>query len=196
MPSSRISKHKKPIKSSSERRRALADIIDLCGREEMVRKCSYCRENKLSCRVHIRSGRCSQCVRRNSSDCDVRVTEEEWERLRKERRRLTAAVEEAREASNKALAKEMRLRKELDLLEEREAEAIAVEERDILEQEQEEGASRDTLVPVHDPENPGPDFALSPFTWTSLDGLPDSFWEPSVPPDFLLGPADGVSGSS
>ena len=166
-------------KSSTVRRQDLADFIDSRGKE-MVRKCSRCRSSGKACRVHLRSGMCSNCVRRNYTDCDVRVTEAEWERLRAERKRLTQELEAAREESNKAMSREMRLRRQLDQLEEREAEAISVEERDIQEQEVEEGQG--LLEPLHPPENPGPDLAMSPWTWSILEGIPDDMWEiPEVP---------------
>jgi len=65
--------------------------------------------------------------------------------LKKERVKLRKSIEEAhnaqekaRKALNLAFAKEMRLRQQLNLLEKREAEAIAVEESSIKDQEKQE----------------------------------------------------------
>ena len=106
----------------------------------------------------------------------------EHSRLRKEiqkaRHQAMAAqqaVTSAQEQANIALSKEMRLRAQLDRLEEEEGEAIAVEERGIQEQEREEQVSDDWVL---EPEViNGPNLALSPLTWSALDGFPDSFWE-------------------
>ena len=98
-----------PPPSAALRRKRLADFIDSNGKE-MVRPCGACVANKRVCRVHVRSGRCAECVRRGVK-CNIRVTESEWDRLKKERDSLLARIEAAREESNKALAKEMRLRR-------------------------------------------------------------------------------------
>lgn len=180
----------KPKKSSTIRRRELFEYIESNGSTlDMVRKCSQCRESGRVCKVHIRSGKCAACVRRNISECDVRVTENEFSRLRREREKLRRAMEDARSAAmsaqqrvaeaqaeaSQSLSKEMRLRKQLDALEEREGEAIAVEERNIELQEREERAQE--FVPDFPPDHPGPDLALNPFTWTAMEGTSDDFWD-------------------
>lgn len=164
-------------KSSTIRRKELASFIEEFG-DNMVRPCSSCRNAKRVCRVHIRSGKCGECVRRGRSDCDVRVSESEWGVLQREHEKLRKDMEKAREETvalqerlNKSMSKEMRLRKQLDALERREADAIAVEERDIEEQEKEEQEW------VLEPEAAGTDLHLNPFTWSSLDGIPDDFWD-------------------
>ncbi|TKA50218.1 hypothetical protein B0A55_13594 [Friedmanniomyces simplex] len=116
----------------------------------------------------------------------------EWERLKNERVKLRKSIEEAHEAQEKArdalnlaFAKEMRLRQQLDLLEKREAEAIAVEEASIEDQESVERAE------ILEEFSFGPDIPggpiLSPSTWNALDGgfdLGSEFWEmPKSYPD-------------
>ena len=172
-------KFPRSAKSSTDRRKDLSNFIQSQGRE-MVRKCSRCRKDGKVCKVHIRSGMCGTCVLNNYSDCDVRVTELEWKKLRSERKKLMRALEEAREESNKAMSKEMRLRRQLEQLEEREGDAISVEERDIREQEAEEGPA--VLNAEDATDNPSPSLALSPWTWNSIDGFSDELWEfPEIP---------------
>merc|ERR1712111_130315 len=100
-------------------------------------------------------------------------TRSEWTRLRAQRDRLTKELESAhaaqraaqvteeraREDRNKAFAKEMRVRREMDLLEGREADAIAAEEHSIEEEEFSE-----FLELGH-----SSDFNLSPSTWDLMN---------------------------
>jgi len=108
----------------------------------------------------------------------VRVTQSEWERLKAEKIKLRREIaeayeaqERARESLNAAFAKEMRLRQQMDLLDKRAEEAIAVEEAGIARQEEEELLNT-TSIPEG---NLG--LSLEPGTWSSLDDLPLSFWE-------------------
>lgn len=87
------------------------------------------------------------------------------------------AQESAMKAHEKALddlrvarAREERLRQQMDLIDRRAEEAIAVEERDIEEQEQAEA-----LLPENASDAFG--FSLSPSTWGAFEGFPLEFWE-------------------
>lgn len=174
--------------SSTTRRRKLAEFVESFG-DNMVKPCSTCKANKRSCKVHIRSGKCSECIRRGQR-CDLQVTQSEWERLKKEKSKLRqgikeafeaqeqarAAEERARAATERALdeqrtafAREMRLRQQMDLLDSRAAEAISVEENNIRELEGE-------VIELSGPSE-GLALNLSPHTWSALDDLPESFWE-------------------
>lgn len=170
-------------KSSTDRRKELSSFIEEFG-DIMTRPCKRCKDSRRVCKAHVRSGKCQHCARAGYSDCDIRVTQSEWDRLRREHSRLFREMEQARSAAvaaqervaaaqeeaSKALSKEMRLRKQLDRLQEEEAEAIAVEERSIELQELDEWTLEPDALG-------GPDLALAPLTWTSVDGLPDDFWE-------------------
>lgn len=136
----------------------------------MPRKCNHCRLENRVCKVHIKSGRCGQCNLHNHKDCDVRITEAEWNRLKKERVRLLDEIERARDATSQALAKERRLMKQLELLDTRSSEAIAVQENQAQEAELAEFLAE---LPQE-----GPSLALHPDTWSAMDGLPDEFWQP------------------
>jgi hypothetical protein len=54
------------------------------------------------CKVYIRSGKCSECLRRGQR-CDVRVTELEFKRLAVEKEKLRARIKESRKAQNAAI---------------------------------------------------------------------------------------------
>ena len=119
----------------------------------------------------------------------------------KEKERLQSEIAEARkaqdaadEALQKALeerqiarAREARLRQQMDLLDRRAADAIAVEETCIEELEQEEQGLMDLpLVPSSG------DFMLSPSTWGALEGFSDSVWDwPDPGGTVVAGPSNG-----
>jgi len=86
-----------------------------------------------------------------------------------------------------ARAKEERLRQQMDLLDRRADEAIAVEERNIQELEQQEAS--ETMA--FDGSSEGLALALSPSTWGAFEGFPLEYWEAG-----LDDTAQGVAGSS
>jgi len=132
----------------------------------------------------------------------VRVTQSEWDRLKADKARLQKEIKEAYEAQEAAhaaqekaredlwaaFAKEMRLQQQMDLLDKRAEEAIAVEEANIVELEQEE------LLDVSGVPEGSLGLNLALDTWSALDGLPLDFWE--VPTDVFGGTAVATSGSS
>lgn len=85
------------------------------------------------------------------------------------------AQEKALEDLRVAQAREERLRQQMDLLDRRAEEAIAVEEREIEELEAQELLSLD-------PSTDGPGLALGPSTWGAFEGLPEDFWDSSFVP--------------
>jgi len=103
---------------------------------------------------------------------------------REEQRVAMRAQEKALEDLRVAQAREERLRQQMDLLDRRAEEAIAVEERAIEEVEAQELLSLDP--------SDGPGLALGPSTWSALEGLPDDFWET---PGFLPSAVPVTSGS-
>lgn len=143
----------------------------------MVKACSTCVLHSRVCKVHVRSGKCSECLRRGQR-CDLRVSASEWERLKGEKEKLRAGISEAYKAQEKAredlraaFAKEMRLRQQMDFLDKRVDEAVSVEVAAIQQEEEE---VLDFNLP---PEGP----LLSPHTWSAIDELPDSFWNVPLP---------------
>jgi hypothetical protein len=173
---------KAPPISSTQRRLNLASYIDIYG-DVMPVSCHNCRRQNLVCRVHVRSGRCNECNRSNAKDCNIRISENEWSVIKEEKDRLQARLEALeREAAEVRRA----LRENAD----RAAEAISVEESEIQRLEQQEASL-----------SIGPDLAMSPFTWSAMDGLGDEVWDATVPSylgDSLVGnegTAPSVGGS-
>lgn len=174
---------------STRRRHELADFIDLFG-NVMVQKCSTCVKNKRVCRVHVRSGKCSACNRLGQR-CDVRVTQSEFKRLAAEKEKLKKEIQESREAQEAsfraseaalaemrvARAREERLRTQMDLLDRRADEAIAVEERNIQELEEAESSE---VIDLSGPSE-GLALQLSPSTWGAWEGFPLDYWEEPFP---------------
>lgn len=154
----------------------------------MVKKCATCVKHNRVCRVHVRSGKCSECLRRGQR-CNVQVTESEFKRLVDQKAKLRDQIRESREAQETAMkaheraledlrvarAREERLRTQMDLIDRRAEEAIAVETRDIEEQE-----AAEALLPEDAPDALG--FSLSPSTWGAFEGFSLEYWE-----DPLLG---------
>jgi hypothetical protein len=171
----RAPKTKVPPPNSTERRKTLATFIEVHG-EIMPRKCNHCVKDQLVCKVHVKSGRCGNCNDRGHNDCNVRVTEAEWRRLKVERSKLLDEIEAAREATSKALAKERRLMKQLELLDKRSDDAVALQEAQAQEQEVEEFLAEVGSTP------PGSELALQPDTWSAMDGIPDEHWYPLMEP--------------
>jgi hypothetical protein len=109
-----------PKDTSTERRKRLADYIESEG-TIMVKSCATCSKHGRVCRVYVRSGKCSECLRRNQR-CDIRVSQSEWDRLKQERKRLRDAIKDAYHAQEQA-------RKEADIARERQQTAFAREMR-------------------------------------------------------------------
>lgn len=176
---------KLPSSSSTSRRHTLADFIAVFG-NEMVKKCSTCAKHQRVCKVHVRSGKCSECLRRNQR-CDVKVTESEFRRLAAEKEKLKRQIQESRDKQEVAFkaheaaleelrvarAREDRLRQQMDLLDRRADEAIAVEERNI--QELEGLGASETMS--FDASSEGLALQLSPTTWGAFEGFPLDFWD-------------------
>lgn len=180
--------------SSTIRRHRLYEFIESAG-DIMVKKCSSCDKHSRVCKVHVRSGKCSECLRRGQK-CDVKVTQSEFKRLAEEKNKLRRRIQEARDEQEAAMrvhekaledlkiarAREERLRQQMDLVDRRAEEAIAIEERSIEEQEAAEAAVSSELLP-NDIVTEGLSLNLSPGTWSALEGYGDEFWEfPSLLP--------------
>jgi hypothetical protein len=111
----------------------------------MVQKCSNCAKHSLVCKVHLRSGKCNNCNRKNIK-YDIKVTQLEFYRLTQEKQKLRCQIDEALSAQAEALemlrttrAREERLRQQIDLTDQHATEAIAIESRALEELESEEG---------------------------------------------------------
>ena len=89
--------------SRTRRRKILSDEISLSGVE--MPPCSKCRNAKVrkgeprpKCVVGVKSGCCSEYVRKGYSECDVTLNRAQWERLRDQREKLQRDLDNAEEA--------------------------------------------------------------------------------------------------
>lgn len=190
---------KQPVVTSTVRRHRLAEFIDLFG-SVMVQKCSACRKHNRVCKVHVSSGKCSACQFKNQR-CDVRVTQSEFARLASEKEKLRKQIQEAQDAQDAAVkahekaleelrvarAREGRLRLQMDLIDRRADDAIAVENREIEEMERVEQVME--FAPIAEDEL---GLHLSPSTWGAFEGLPLDYWDAPAPA-FLGEPVDGTA---
>jgi hypothetical protein len=178
-------KRSKPKSSDTEtstvRRHALAEFINLF-RTVIVQKYSSYRKHNRICKVYIRSGKCSAYHFKNQS-CDVRITQSEFTRLAAEKIKLQTQIKEIIDAQNAAVkahkkaledlrvtrSKEEQLRKQMDLVNRRAKNAIAVKSREIKEIEQAERSGVLSFGPVS---NKGFNLHLSPNTWGAFKGFP------------------------
>lgn len=168
---------KQPPRSSTARRKELVEHIELFG-DDMVKACSSCAKHSRRCRIHARSGKCSECLKRNQS-CDVKVTQSEFRRLADEKKKLQRGIQEAVAAQESAFAaheaalealriarsREQRLRQQMDLVDARASDAIAVESAALEELDL-------ASVPAGDL-----NLHLSPGTWAELDNQGVDWWD-------------------
>jgi len=79
----------------------------------MPRKCNHYRKDRRVCKVNIRLGRYSTYKKHSYRNCDVRISEAEWNRLKNKRCKVLIEIEATQEATSKELVKERRLLKQL-----------------------------------------------------------------------------------
>jgi hypothetical protein len=68
----------------------------------MVKKCSSYDKHGRVYKVHVRSGKYSECLRRGQR-CDVKVTQSEFKRLTEEKDKLRRRIQEARDEQEAAI---------------------------------------------------------------------------------------------
>ena len=124
-------KTKKPL-SSSARRRQL--VLKLGMASLSKRSCGRCSSSPLNlCHTGEDSDRCVECVRAGV-DCDLSpINVPKWKRLEERRKRL-------RKERSEAMARLMRLDKEIESIEENQERMVQRELRNIQELEVEEAA--------------------------------------------------------
>jgi len=97
--------------TSTEQKRTRAARVEQEGLE-MNFRCKRCEEKKLRCFVETSSGRCAGCIS-VGAECSLFVSEEEWEKVQSERERKELEVAQAEERQALAAAEASRLRREL-----------------------------------------------------------------------------------
>ena len=112
----RVTKPKPPKSSltSLERRKQLSAAISEFG-TTMPTPCDACIQNQekdggLDCKIDLRSGRCSRCSRWNRK-CSLIVTRHEWDRMKRERQKLSRQIADANRALEELLRKRVELRR-------------------------------------------------------------------------------------
>src|SRR5205807_2544397 len=100
------------------RRRRFAESVRLQNRL-MPTPCANCKRSNRRCLVDLESGRCSECISRNSK-CDLVVTAKEFEKVRLEKDRLSEELLLAQDREIQARMRAIRIRRQLALLDSRE----------------------------------------------------------------------------
>ncbi|EOA82232.1 uncharacterized protein SETTUDRAFT_23475 [Exserohilum turcica Et28A] len=165
--------------TSTEQKRTRAARVEQEG-VEMDFRCKRCEEKKLRCFVETSSGRCAGCIS-VGAECSLFVSEKEWEEVQAECERKELELAQAEERQALAAAESSRLRRELLEVKNkkrgfarRDLAIIAVQDR---AKEQAEGSSAPggTSLPVVEP-------SLSESS-ADLGGLQADFYDPSF--DYL-----------
>jgi hypothetical protein len=161
--------------SSTDQKRARAARVAQEGLE-MDFRCKRCEEKKLRCFVETTSGRCAGCIS-VGAECSLFVSEEEWEKVQAERERKELEVAQAEERQALAAAEASRLRRELLEVKSRER-SFARRDLALLHlqdraKEQAEGSSTPgTGLPVVEPPLSEPSADLG---WLQADSFDPSF---------------------
>ena len=97
--------------TSTEQKRTRAARVEQEG-VEMDFRCKRCEEKKLRCFVETSSGRCARCIS-VSAEYSLFVSEKEWEEVQAECERKELELAQAEERQALAAAESSRLRREL-----------------------------------------------------------------------------------
>jgi hypothetical protein len=156
--------------------------------------CTKCRNARVKpgqtrpkCIVGPKSGRCSECIRKGRTDCDVTVSRPEWEAIRDSRNALRLQLEESEEKEIELMhqlavhrSRTLRLRKQLRQAENRTDTAVAAELDALDEVEGLEAMMESSGSPLGVEVAEQPSFHgildMPVSQWEAIDGLPDDFW--------------------
>ncbi|KAK1912808.1 hypothetical protein P3342_004744 [Pyrenophora teres f. teres] len=110
MPKVPSSRRNRLLNSTAERRARAVRVEQ--ESLEMDFRCKRCEEKNLRCFVETTTGRCAGCIS-VWADCSLFVSEEEWKQVQLERERKELEVAQAEERQALAAAEASRLRREL-----------------------------------------------------------------------------------
>jgi hypothetical protein len=158
-------------------------------------KCQHAKvkpgETRPKCIVGPQSGKCSECVRKGYSQCDVTLSAPQWTKLRDARDALRRDIEKIEEEEIELLQKltarrmkKVRLRKQLRLSENRTDTAVAQELEDLENAEAIERA----FLPQD--EEFGIEIPDQSFAFSSILEMPTECWEELWQPE--AAPSDGT----
>lgn len=170
--------------SWKERKQRLSHNISADG-FTMPTKCFHCTSAGVPCVMDLRTGRCAECARHGQS-CNSQVTRIEYEKIRKSREKIAAQLEAAEEEEDELTRKLLehrsrvrRLRKQLRMKEQKEAQAQDAEASSIAEAERLEAellsASSEPIPAGLESFEPYPfdgRLLMSPEQWSTLEGTP------------------------
>jgi DNA gyrase/topoisomerase IV subunit A len=153
------------------------------------------REEKPRCIVGPQSLKCSECVRKGLSHCDVTLSNPQWMKLCDSRDALRRDIEKIEEEEVEILHKQSKLlqelttrrmkkihlRKQLRFSESRASSAVAKEIEDL----EEEDALEQALLPSE--EDFGVDVQENPFAFHSILEMSPSAWDDILDPDLTTG---------
>jgi hypothetical protein len=193
-----VALHAAMSSSSSLRRKTLASDIARNGTE--MAPCTKCRnakvkagEEKPKCIVGPQSEKCSECVRKGLSHCDVTLSAPQWARLRDARDALRRDIERIEEEEVHLLQeltarrmKKIRLRKQLRLSEDR---TNAAASKELAELDALDAAER-SFLPVE--EELGIEIPEYPFEFHGILEMPPASWDDIWHPDATTAVADGT----
>ena len=106
----------------------------------MPTPCSNCKRRGDNCIVHLVSSRCAAYNNRNVK-CDLVVTEEEWNRLDRDKTKLARQLEDIEEKELELRSKKLRLRRQLAKVDSKEKEMfhrelVSIDEVRALEEQE------------------------------------------------------------
>ena len=170
--------------SWKERKQRLSNNISADG-FTMPTKCYHCATANVSCVMDLRTGRCAECARHGQS-CNSQVTRIEYEKIRKSREKIASQLEAAEEEEDELTKKLLehcsrvrRLRKQLQMKEQKEAQVQELEASSIAEAERLETelfATSSEPIPADlttfEPYPMDGRLLLSPEQWSTLEGVP------------------------
>ena len=147
----------------------------------MPTPCGRCKHSSSLCKVDLRSGRCSECIRCERR-CDLSITRQEWLCLKKEKANLEKDVEERKEAVTAIMVEKLQLRKKLAMSTGVQAKAVNRKLASLAERE--DKLNVPTEPGISFPPSPnhvvdGPE--MSPQSWASEECLPRCFWSTPGP---------------
>ena len=111
------------------------------GKESKI-ACGACRRDHAKCVVSSASSFCRRCVEKGRR-CDLHLSESEWKKMELEREQLEAQLRETDDQLSKLLPRQIRLRRQLGRLSQKEADAIrrelsAIEDQESLDAQEQE----------------------------------------------------------
>lgn len=170
--------------SWKERKQRLANNISADG-FIMPTKCFHCAAANVACVMDLRTGRCAECARHGQS-CNSQVTRIEYEKIRKSREKIAAQLEAAEEEEDELTRKLLehrsrvrRLRKQLRMKEQKEAQAQDAEAASVAEAQRLEeeflSVSAEPIPAGLESFEPYPFDGrpmMTPEQWSALEGAP------------------------